>query len=211
MVEVPRIKVCGLTRQEDVRAAVSAGADALGFVRYTPSARDVDPDDVRRLLAGVPPGVATVAVLVDTTPEEARAHLAATGLGWIQLCGDERAQDWAGFEAPLLRRLGVEPGAERELERWRDVAAGFVLDHPSGPGGTGRTVDQGLAARLAALAPCLLAGGLTAGNVAERIRAVRPHGVDASSGLEEAPGVKDAARVADYVEGARSALGRSER
>jgi phosphoribosylanthranilate isomerase len=106
----------------------------------------------------------------------------------------------------VLRRIGVTETAERELDAWREVASGFVLDHPSAAGGTGLGVDLARAARLASLAPCLLAGGLDAGNVAERIAAVLPFGVDASSRLELAPGRKDHARVAAFVQRAHNAL-----
>lgn len=206
MAELPRIKVCGLTRAEDVRAAWEAGADALGFVQYAPSPRDLSNESAAKLIADVPAGVARVLVVVDSTPESASAALAATGADHLQLCGDQRAGDWADFEAPILRRIAVQDGAEDELQSWREVALGFVLDHPSGPGGSGRTVDAALAASLASLAPCLLAGGLDQGNVAERVAAARPAGVDGSSRLESRPGIKDRGRVRAFVSAARAAL-----
>lgn len=206
MADLPRIKVCGLTRPEDVRAAVEAGADALGFVSYPPSPRHLEPALMRELVALVPAGLCTVAVLVDMSPAQASEHLAATGLGWVQLCGGERAADWRGFDAPLLRRVGVDQDAAAELERWAQVADGFVLDHASSPGGTGRLVDQDQARELASLAPCLLAGGLGPASVSQAIAAVRPHGVDASSKLEAAAGHKDPAAVLDYVRAARAAF-----
>lgn len=206
MVEFPRIKVCGLTRPEDVRAAVEAGADALGFVRHPASPRDLDVGAATALVRAVPVGLVTVAVVVDAAPAELGAYLEATGLGWVQLCGDQDPDDWRGFGAPMLRRLGVEDGAELELGRWEGVAAGFVLDHPTAPGGTGRAVDPSRAAALAERAPCLLAGGLGADNVRERTLAVAPVGVDASSRLESAPGVKDPVAVRDFVRAARAAL-----
>ena len=126
MPELPRVKVCGLTRPEDVRAAVEAGADALGFVRHPASPRHLEADAAAALVAAVPAGLTTVAVVVDAVPEELAAHLAATGIGWAQLCGQECPDDWRGFGAPLLRRVGVDAGAEAELEAWAGVAAGFV-------------------------------------------------------------------------------------
>jgi phosphoribosylanthranilate isomerase len=90
------------------------------------------------------------------------------------------------------------------IESWRGIAAGFVLDHPSSAGGSGREIDLAIAAELARLAPCLLAGGLDERNVAERVRAVRPAGVDASSRLESAPGHKDPARVTAFIRAARA-------
>lgn len=206
MPELPRIKVCGLTRPEDVRAAVEAGADALGFVRHPASPRYVEASAAAELVAGVPAGLATVAVVVDAEPSELAAYLEATGIGWAQLCGEERPEDWRGFAAPLLRRVGVDADAEAELEAWAEVAAGYVLDHPAAPGGTGRGVDPARAAELARRAPCLLAGGLGPANVRDAALAVRPLGVDASSRLESTPGIKDPAAVRDFVRAARAAL-----
>ncbi len=206
MVELPRIKVCGLTRGEDVHAAVTAGADALGFVRHPASPRHLSAERAAELAATVPAGLVTVAVVVEAEPLELGAHLVATGLGWVQLCGDQDPADWVGFGAPILRRLGVDERAEGELARWEGVATGFVLDHASAPGGTGRAVDLERAAVLAQRAPCLLAGGLGPDNVRGFILAVHPRGVDASSRLEEAPGRKDPTRVKDFVRAARAAL-----
>lgn len=204
--ELPAVKVCGLSRAADIEAAVRAGADALGFVRYAPSPRDVSVALATELIAGAPDGVWTVLVLVDADPEATRELLRETGAGCVQLCGTERPGDWRGFDVPILRRVAVSDTAQSELDAWRAVAAGFVLDHPSGPGGSGRTVETAAAAELARLAPCLLAGGLDAGNVAERVERVRPRGVDGSSRLESAPGVKDPGKIQSFVRNAREAL-----
>lgn len=208
MKQLPRVKVCGMTRPQDVDAAVRAGADAVGFVHHPPSPRHVDPEVARALVARVPHGVWSVAVLVDATPAIARSVIEQSGAQVVQLCGSERAVDFHGFDAPILRRLPVAFGAREEIGRWRLVAAGFVLDHPSGPGGTGRAVDLTAAALLAARVPCLLAGGLDADNVAERVAAVAPRGVDGASRLESAPGKKDPERVEAFVVEARNALER---
>lgn len=207
-VPVPRVKVCGLTRPEDVRAAVEAGCDAVGVVEHPPSPRSVDAASARPLLADLPPGVLPVAVFVDRSPDFVARWLEASGARAAQLCGTESPADWRGFPYPVLRRLAVSDGAEDELARWGETSACFVLDHPGGPGGTGRAVGLLTAARLASLAPCLLAGGLDPENVAARVAAVKPAGVDASSRLEREPGVKDAARVRGFVEGALAALGK---
>ncbi len=206
MADLPAVKVCGLTRPEDVRAAVEAGAQALGFVRHPPSPRDLDVDTASALVRSVPAGLVTVAVVVDAEPAELGAYLEATGVGWVQLCGSQEPGPWRSFGAPLLRRVGVDEGAEAELRRWEGVATGFVLDHPSTPGGSGLPVEAERAAALAELAPCLLAGGLGPDNVRERTLAVRPRGVDASSRLESSAGVKDPSTVRDFVRAARAAL-----
>ncbi len=199
---VPRVKVCGLARQEDVSCALKAGADALGFVLHAPSPRSVTARQARELTLEVPASVPTVAVVVNANPTSARELLVCSGLQAIQLCGDQLASDWCDFPHPILRRLAVTEEAHQELQAWKSTAAAFVLDHPSSAGGSGRTVDFALAAALCNQANCLLAGGLSADNVAEAIRQVSPLGVDASSRLEQSPGVKDLAAVESFTQNA---------
>lgn len=196
---LPRVKVCGLTRAEDALAALDLGAEALGFVFHEGSPRAADPGDVAALWTLLPARALGVAVVVEAEPLGARALLERTGLAAVQLCGDQEPADWRDFGAPLLRRVGVDAGGAAELERWRGVASGFVLDHPAAAGGTGREVDLELAAQLAGAGPCLLAGGLDGTRVAEAVRRVRPAGVDASSRLECAPGVKDPGALEAFV------------
>jgi phosphoribosylanthranilate isomerase len=203
---VPRVKVCGLTREEDVVAAIDAGASALGFVEYPASPRAVTRERARALIDVIAGRIASVAVLVDRDPEFAAAWMRASGAVAVQLCGSERAEAWRGFDHPILRRVAADDHAEEEIAAWQGIAAAIVLDHPSAPGGTGLGVDRARAAHLARLAPCLLAGGLDETNVRERAREVKPAGVDASSRLEIAPGIKDPARVAAFVRAARETL-----
>lgn len=203
---LPRIKVCGLARAEDVKTALAAGADALGFVLHPASPRAVRPMDVRQITASVPLETPRVAVLVNTSPSSAAELLEFTALTWVQLCGDQSPQDWMEFEAPILRRIPVSAEGREELEAWRSIATGFVLDHPSSAGGSGKLVNFDLARELCAIAPCLLAGGLNDHNVERAIRQVLPHGVDASSGLEESPGIKLASTVQAFVHNAKGAL-----
>jgi phosphoribosylanthranilate isomerase len=203
---VPRVKICGLTREEDVAAAIEAGASAIGFVEYPPSPRAVTKERARALIEACVGGVDFVAVLVDRNPEFAEAWLRESGATMVQLCGSERAEAWRGFEHPILRRVAADDRAEDEIAAWAGIAAAIVLDHPSAPGGTGLGVDGARAAILARLAPCLLAGGLDESNVRARALLARPFGVDASSRLEIAPGIKDHARVAAFVRAARATL-----
>jgi phosphoribosylanthranilate isomerase len=203
---VPRVKVCGLSTHEDVACAVAAGCEAIGLVEYPLSSRAVTARRAEELCATLPDRVLSVAVFVDRSPGEVEHFLAASGARAAQLCGGERADQWRSFPVPILRRIAVGTSAEREFDLWRDVASCFVLDHPSAAGGSGRAVDSALAVRLAQLAPCLLAGGLSADNVASSIVAVRPAGVDASSRLESSPGVKDPERVRAFVVAALAAL-----
>ncbi len=199
---LPRVKVCGITALADVERAFAHGVDAVGFVRWKRSPRFLAADAAARLAASLPADILAVEVLVDADPGDVSPWAKV-----VQLCGGEAPEPWFDFRLPILRRLPVAPGSEVVLEAWAGVAAGFVLDHPSGPGGTGREVDLDLAAELARRAPCLLAGGLDETTVGERVRRVRPAGVDASSRLETAPGRKDPARVAAFAREAASALG----
>lgn len=204
------IKVCGLCREEDVDQALAAGASALGFVHHPPSARHLEVERLVDLVqhAREHSSAHTVLVLVDAVPERVLALAERSGASHLQLCGSEDPRDWsADLCGPSLwRRIAVGPGALEELERWADLCEAFVLDHPGAPGGTGVEVDAVLARDLASRAPCILAGGLDGANVAARIQAVEPMGVDASSRLEREPGIKDPAAVSAFTEAARQAL-----
>lgn len=203
---IPLVKVCGLTREEDVLVALDAGADALGFVHHGPSPRSLEAGAIRQLTRLVPATVTRVLVVVEVTAPEAHSLALEAGVTAIQLCGTQRAADYEDFPLPILRRLGADEAARAELEQWRGTAGAFVVDDPGSPGGSGRTVDLEHAAELCAAAPCLLAGGLDADNVHERIKVAGPRGVDASSRLELSPGVKDAAAVRAFVTTARASI-----
>lgn len=204
--ELPRVKVCGLTHGQDVRLAVDAGARACGFVHHAPSPRSVAPDELVRLARELPAHVLGVLVLVDGTPARALELARTAGLACVQLCGAESPAEWRDFPLPLLRRVPVDGHGHDELLRWRGLASGFVLDHPSTPGGSGRAVDLQRARELARLAPCLLAGGLDEQCVAERLRASGAAGADASSRLEHATGRKDPTRTRAFVRAALDAF-----
>lgn len=202
----PWIKVCGLTRAADVERAMAGGANLLGFVHYPPSPRSVSLERAAALIAAVPAGFVPVLVVVDPSPAELGDWVESTGAGAVQLCGSESPSAFADLAVPVLRRVGVGPGAADELRTWRSVARAFVLDHPAAPGGTGRGVDLEQARELSASAPCLLAGGLEGGNLEERVARVLPAGVDAASRIEASPGVKDPAALDAYLTAARRAL-----
>ena len=195
-----RIKVCGLTRPQDVEAAVAAGVDALGFVTWPRSPRAVSVDQLRLLLRAVPPFVSTVAVSVSPTSDEVSRWRDA-GCSWVQVHGTVPA--WPEG-CRLLRAISWN----HEGSSWHpdegDGAAVLIDAHdPVRHGGTGRQADWARAAQLAAQRPVVLAGGLTPETVSEAVRAVRPWAVDVSSGVEEAPGIKSAARIAAFVAAAR--------
>lgn len=204
--QLPRIKVCGLTRSEDVALALEAGAEALGFVHHPPSPRSVDATRAQSLTSAVPSGISCIGVFVDIAPDEVRAWCEAAGIGAVQLCGAEAPADWRGFAFPIVRRVPIDDDALESIDAWKGIAAGYLLDHPSGPGGTGCEGDPERARRILEHHPAILAGGLHDGNVADAIQRLRPSGVDASSKLELEPGRKDPERLRRFVESARTAF-----
>lgn len=199
-----RIKICGITSVDDALLAVEAGADAIGLIFWTGSKRAVDVARARQITRDLPPLVSIVGVFVDETPDRVRTVADAVGLSAVQLHGAEQAGEWAHFPRPVLKAMPVEQYAGSP---WRTARAAILVDahDPVTVGGTGRTVDWALAQAIAATRPLVLAGGLTPDNVAAAVAAVRPWGVDVASGVEQAPGVKDAARVRAFVQAVRAA------
>lgn len=214
---IPRIKICGLTREADVRAAVAAGADAVGFV-FAPSPRQVTPEQARVLARVVPPFVSKVGVFVDAPIPHIDAVAHEAGLHVIQLHGNENRRF-----VQTLQRMGytvIKGVAVKNGDLLADLvdhpADSVLLDayDPERAGGTGRTFDWRVATRAVqqlhggnAFTPLILAGGLDADNVEDAIRQVRPFAVDVSSGVEAAPGRKDPAKMAQFVRRVRSSYG----
>ncbi len=196
-----RVKICGLTRDSDVRSAAELGADAVGLVFYDPSPRSVEIDQARRLLDLLPPFVTAVGLFVNADPEYVRAVLASVPIDLVQFHGDEPASYCSGFGRPWIKAIRMRPGIDLiAAERTYPGARGLLLDtyDPGTAGGTGRSFDWGLIPRQLG-SRVVLAGGLTPGNVAEAIRRVRPWGVDVSGGVESAKGIKDQAAMAAFM------------
>jgi phosphoribosylanthranilate isomerase len=201
----PRVKICGITRLEDALAAVRLGADALGFNFWPRSKRFVSPAEVRAIVRRLPPLVTAVGVFVDPTRDEVLRAVDASGVGVVQLHGDEPPELCLSLPLPVLKAIRVTDAHSLAQLASYDVQ-GFLLDAPSpGYGGSGATFDWSLAAEVARELPIVLAGGLTHENVAEAVRTVSPWAVDVASGVESAPGVKDAERMARFVERAKEA------
>jgi phosphoribosylanthranilate isomerase len=202
-----RIKVCGVTRPEDVKAAVDLGVDAIGLNFHPASPRFVDEGRATELLRVLPPFVISVGLFVDAPAERIAAVLEVLPLGLLQFHGDEAEADCRRWGRPYLKVLRMRPELEidRALDGWPS-AAGMLLDayRRGVPGGTGETFDWGRipAARSR---PLVLAGGLTADNVEAAIVAVRPDAVDVSGGVESAPGIKDPIRMEAFVAAVRRA------
>lgn len=200
------VKVCGLTRAEDVRAAAAAGVDWLGFNLWPGSRRAQTAEQVRALVTTMDPEMRAVGIFVDATPVDVREAALHAGLHAVQLHGRERPEDWRGFPLPIIKALKVDgPEALAAAERW-DCEA-LLLDGPGpDPGGNGRPFAWEQAQDLASRRTVLVAGGLTPENVAEAIHAVGPAGVDVAGGVEVAPRIKDAERMRRFVDAVRRAV-----
>ena len=201
-----RIKICGMTRDEDVRAAVDAGADAIGLVFYPPSPRFLSVERACALARGVPPFVATVALFVNAPAADVRTVIEGVRPSLLQFHGEETPEYCAQFGVPFLKACRMGPGVDAlKYLRPFSAAAGWLLDsHVAEYGGVGERFDWSLVpAELSR--PLVLSGGLDPANVREAIRRVRPWAVDVSSGVEAAKGIKDAAKVAAFISEVRNA------
>ena len=197
------IKVCGITRAEDAAAAVAAGATALGFVFWPSSPRFVPPAQAATIARTVPASVLKVGVFVDADRGHIQDVAAAVGLDVIQLHGGESRDAAGALTLPVWKAFGVDDGAE--ITSWpSDMMVLLDAIDPRAKGGTGRTVDWAAAAEFARQRAVVLAGGLTPENVGEAIARVHPRGVDVSSGVEQAPGIKDHEKVRRFVAAARA-------
>lgn len=204
-----RVKICGLTRPEDVAAAVSAGAAYVGFVFFEPSPRHLPLALARALAIDVPPGIAKVALVVDADDAALDALTRSVPLDMLQLHGGETparvAHIKARYRLPVMKAIGVaDEGDLAAIFDYATVADQLLIDakpprNAALPGGNGLSFDWRLVARRRWLRPWMLAGGLTPDNVAEAIRLTNARQVDVSSGVESAPGVKDPVRIAAFV------------
>lgn len=203
-----RIKICGLTRAADVAAAVSLGADAVGFVRYRGSPRCVEVEQLAPLLREVPAFVTPVLLFVNAAEDEIRAALDIAPNAFLQFHGDETEPECARFERPYLRAVRMSKGADLlDCGAVFASAVALLADAPAeGYGGGGKAFDWSrLPPPEARHKPLVLAGGLNADNVGAAIRAVRPYAVDVASGVEEGPGVKSAEKLKRFFAAVRAA------
>ena len=197
-----RVKLCGLTRQQDIEAAVAHGADAIGLVFFDQSPRAVNAEQARSLAAVAPAFVTLVGLFVDAEPALVHAVLKRVPLGALQFHGAEPPDYCQAFARPWIKAVAVREGTDlARVAKDYQGAASLLLDtyHPSKAGGTGRCFDWDLVP--AWLAPrSILAGGLTPDNVAAAITRVRPHAVDVSGGVERDKGIKDSARIQSFMQ-----------
>lgn len=201
-----RIKICGITDGDDALHAIDCGADALGFVFYDRSPRAITRNKARAIIAQLPPLVTVVGLFVNADPHTVREIADDCGLDLIQYHGDESPEMVRVAPRRAIRALRVrENEIFDEIDRY--PASGLLLDAwVSGSfGGTGVLCNWEIAAAIAKKRPVILAGGLTPENVATAIQAVRPYGVDVSSGVEATPGHKDRKKVAAFIKAAQLA------
>lgn len=203
-----RVKVCGITRAEDAALACGLGADALGFNFVPGSPRRIEPRRARGIIRDLPPRVTPVAVVVDPAPGELERWLEQSGARVVQFHGEETPEACAASPVPWLKAFRVgerfDPaGVEAYAAPW------CLLDArvPGLRGGTGRTFDWSVVEGVRRLRRVILAGGLAPDNLAGALERARPDAVDLNSGVESAPGVKDAARLRSAFEALRRAAG----
>ncbi|MXV63344.1 phosphoribosylanthranilate isomerase [Natronorubrum sp. JWXQ-INN-674] len=208
-----RVKICGLTGEDDLQTAVDAGADAVGIICDVPvdTPREVPLERARELVAAAPPFVTTVLVTMPSGPERAIELVDAVEPDAIQLHGSFRSGDLAYLRAKIdsLLLLAVDADDAAAAETYDDVVDGLIVDTPGedGGGGTGRTHDWDRTRTAAAdlESPVILAGGLTPENVEAAVQTVEPFAVDVASGVEADGGIKDPEAVRSFVDRAKSA------
>ena len=201
-----RVKICGITRLQDLHAACEAGADALGFVFYEKSPRHVSIATAAALMRDLPPFVQSVGLFVNAEPAFIEAVLQAVPLDLLQFHGDETPADCMRYGRPYIKAVRVTPSTDLlKCAADFETARGLLLDAyvPGVPGGTGERFDWSLIPPDLPK-PVILSGGLTPDNVAEAVQRVRPWAVDVSSGVEAAKGIKDPHHVAQFIAKAKA-------
>ena len=207
-----RVKICGMTRIDDAQCAAAAGVDALGFIFYAKSPRHIEPEAARRIIAGLPPLVDAVGVFVNEEMARVEAVVRGCGLQYAQLHGGESPDYCRELAARagcrVLKAIRVGPATTAtDIAPYRGAVCGFLLDtyQQDAVGGTGAVFDWALIDRLQLDRPFLLAGGLSVDNIAAALTQAQPFGVDANSGLERVPGIKDHDLIERFMTAVRAA------
>jgi phosphoribosylanthranilate isomerase len=195
------VKICGITNVEDARSAAEAGADALGFVFYPPSPRYVTPEQARHIIRDLPPFITTVGLFVDVPVATINDLAVHCGLDRIQLHGREPPEFCAMLDRPVIKAFRIK-GTDSLAHLPHYTVSAYLLDaYVEGalPGGTGASFAWEVAAAAMPYGPVILAGGLTPDNVEAAVRQIRPYGVDVSTGVERAPGLKDHQKMRSFL------------
>lgn len=199
-----RVKICGITSPEDAMMAVEAGADALGFVFYDKSPRNINPLAAANIIAKLPPFIQTVGLFVNEELEKINWTADYCGLDLVQLHGDETPEECLEVNRRVIKAFRIHDIVSIEpLHKYQ--VCGYLLDAwcPDSYGGTGKTFNWEMAAAARQYGRIILAGGLSPDNVIDAIRQVRPYAVDVSSGVESAPGKKDAEKMKEFIKRAK--------
>lgn len=208
---IVRVKLCGLTRLEDVLLGVELGVDAFGFNFIQDSPRRITPAQARDLCAAVPPFAARVGVFADQLPRVMEATALLAGLTCLQLHGDESPESCREIALPWYKALRVgEDFVPESVSRYRSSTCLLDASVPGRKGGTGTTFDWAVARLTSAYARVIVAGGLTPANVANAIAVSRPYAVDVNSGVESAPGKKDRRLLGEFMKQVRETAPRLE-
>lgn len=204
-----KVKICGITNLEDARAAIAAGADALGFIFYKKSPRYISPKEVDKIIKQLPPSVIKVGVFVSAPEKRIKAIARLCRLDMLQFHGSQTPEFCARFKAyRIIKAIRVKDKLDiRGILRYRTFAWLFDTFCAQKAGGTGRTFDWKLLKDMGAIKkPVFLSGGLTEKNVKEALSIAHPDWVDISSSLEIRPGRKDHSKVRDFVRAAKESV-----
>ena len=202
---MPKIKICGFTRPQDAQAAAELGADAVGLVFYAKSKRCVDVAQAAEIVAALPPQVVKVALFVNESAEQIRRILGAVPIDIVQFHGDEAPEFCRQFGKPYWKAVRVQSAQDiaEAAGRYADAAALLLDAHIEGQyGGTGQVFDWRLLPETLPL-PWILSGGLNPGNVAAALQQTGAAWLDVSSGVEQAPGIKNRDLMADFIQQVR--------
>jgi phosphoribosylanthranilate isomerase len=204
-----RVKICGITRPEDGVAAARAGADAIGLVFYPPSPRFLSVERALEIRDALPPFVQTVALFVNPDAAQVAQVIGRVKPSLLQFHGEETPQFCGEFGLPFAKACRVKPGVDalKYLRPFSRASAWLFDSYVPEYGGVGESFDWSLIPAVEGGRHVILSGGLSAANVAEAVRRVKPWGVDVSSGVESAKGIKDAARIAAFIAEVRNADG----
>ena len=206
VIQMTKVKICGFTNAENARDAAIAGVDAIGLVFYNKSPRNVDIQRAREIVSALPPFVNRVGLFVNANPSFIDEVLCEVPLDTLQFHGDEVAGDCTQYQMPFIKSLRVTPKTNvvQLADNFSEASALLLDSHNSNSyGGTGEVFDWMLA-RVNIDLPIILAGGLNSENVSDAISQVNPYAVDASSGVESAPGVKDIDKILAFIRSVHS-------
>jgi phosphoribosylanthranilate isomerase len=193
-----KVKICGITNEDDAHAAIEAGAHALGFIFADASPRCVAPGDVCNIIKSLPPFVTTVGVFVNSSREKVLRTIQATGIQAMQFHGDESPEELQGYLLPTYKAFRVDERFDvTSLQQYQSKI--FLLDTfvDGVRGGTGKTFNWSIAIEAKRFGRVVLSGGLSPENIAEAVRTVQPYAVDVNSGVESSPGKKDKHKLKD--------------